>query len=131
MQSYLAGLPDDPTHPFLRRKGKGFSFAGSWSVRLKDEGFHVNHIHPEGWLSGPTYVEVPSVIRPDDPNRAGWVKFGETCLALGEDKEYVAKAVCPEVGLVAFFPSYVWHGTYPFHSDEYRMTTPCDIMPLA
>lgn len=131
VREYLADLPDDPTHPFLRRKKDGFTFSGSWSVRLKNGGYHVNHIHPEGWLSGPTYVEVPSVVRADDPSKAGWVKFGETCLDLGPSKEYVAKAVCPEPGLIAFFPSYVWHGTYPFESDEYRMTTPCDVMPIS
>ena len=126
---YLSSLPDDPTHPFLNRHSKGFTFSGSWSVRLKDEGFHVNHIHPKGWLSGPTYIEIPPEMSPDDPDKAGWVKFGETCLGLGDD-EHVAKAVCPEPGLVVFFPSYMWHGTNPFKSDEYRMTTPCDIMPL-
>ncbi len=131
VREYLADLPDDPTHPFLRRKKDGFTFSGSWSVRLKNGGYHVNHIHPEGWLSGPTYIEVPSVVRPDDPSKAGWVKFGETCLDLGPSKEYVAVAVCPEPGLIAFFPSYVWHGTYPFKSDEYRMTTPCDVMPIS
>ncbi len=131
VREYLASLPDDPTHPFLRRKKGGFAFSGSWSVRLQNHGYHVNHIHPEGWLSGPTYIEVPEVVRPDDPNRGGWVKFGETCLDLGPDKEYVAVAVCPEPGLVAFFPSYVWHGTYPFESDEHRMTTPCDVMPTS
>lgn len=130
VREYLASLPDDPTHPFLRRKKRGFVFSGSWSVRLNSTGYHVNHIHPEGFLSGPTYIEVPSVVRSDDPGRGGWVKFGETCLDLGPDKEYVAKAVCPEPGLVAFFPSYVWHGTYPFESDEFRMTAPCDVMPM-
>ncbi len=131
VREYLASLPDDPTHPFLRRKRGGFVFSGSWSVRLKNHGYHVNHIHPEGWMSGPTYIEVPKVVRSDDPSRGGWVKFGETCLDLGPSKEYVAKAVCPEPGLIAFFPSYVWHGTYPFESDEHRMTTPCDIMPTS
>lgn len=127
--NYLESLPEDPSHPLLSRKENGFTFSGSWSVRLKTEGYHVNHIHPEGWLSGPTYIEVPSSMSPDDPNQAGWVKFGETALGLGDD-EYIAKSVCPKPGLVVFFPSYMWHGTNPFQSDEYRMTTPCDIMPL-
>lgn len=128
--NYLNSLPSDPSHPLLSRKENGFTFSGSWSVRLKNEGYHVNHIHPEGWLSGPTYIEIPSSMSPDDPNQAGWVKFGETALGLGDD-EHIAKSVCPEPGLVVFFPSYMWHGTNPFQSDEYRMTTPCDIMPLS
>ena len=99
-------------------------------MRLKRDGFHVNHVHPQGWLSGPTYIEVPAEVRDDDPERAGWVKFGETGLDLGADRERVAKAVCPRPGLCAFFPSYTWHGTYPFASDAYRMTAPMDATPV-
>jgi tetratricopeptide (TPR) repeat protein len=127
---YLASLPKDPSHPFLGRFSGKYRFSGSWSIRLKSEGFHVNHVHPEGWLSGPTYIEVPKVIREDDETRAGWVKFGETGLSLGPDRERVGKAVRPEEGLCAFFPSYTWHGTYPFLSEEYRMTAPMDCLPL-
>jgi len=129
IDDFLAGLPKDPTHPFLGRLTEDTRFSGSWSVRLKSKGFHVNHVHPAGWLSGPTYIEVPSVIRDDDESRGGWVKFGETGLDLGPEREEVRIAVKPEVGLCAFFPSYVWHGTYPFISDEYRMTAPMDCLP--
>jgi hypothetical protein len=129
IREYLGGLPDDPDHPFLCRKTSNFRFSGSWSVRLRSEGFHVNHVHPDGWFSGPTYMEVPESVRPDDPEKAGWVKFGETGMNLGPEREIIVKAVCPQDGLCAFFPSYVWHGTNPFHSDEHRMTTPCDVVP--
>lgn len=130
IREYLASLPDDPTHPFLSRITKDFRFSGSWSVRLKAEGFHVNHVHPEGWFSGPTYIEVPKSIHRDDPTKAGWVKFGETGMNLGEDREKAMVSVCPEEGLCAFFPSYTWHGTNPFHDDAFRMTTPCDVLPV-
>ena len=130
INDYLAGLPKDPSHPFLGRFSGEYRFSGSWSIRLKSEGFHVNHVHPEGWLSGPTYIEVPRVIREDDDTRAGWVKFGETGLSLGPERERIGKAVRPEEGLCAFFPSYTWHGTYPFLSEEYRMTAPMDCLPL-
>lgn len=130
IREYLTSLPEDPTHPFLSRITKDFRFSGSWSVRLKTEGFHVNHVHPEGWLSGPTYIEVPESIRPDDPTKAGWVNFGATGMNLGEKREKTMLSVCPQEGLCAFFPSYIWHGTNPFHGDEYRMTTPCDILSV-
>jgi tetratricopeptide (TPR) repeat protein len=130
IDDYLASLPKDPSHPFLGRLSGEYRFSGSWSVRLNSEGFHVNHVHPAGWLSGPTYIEVPAVIRDDDETRAGWVKFGETGLNLGPDRERVGKAVRPAEGLVAFFPSYIWHGTYPLVSEEHRMTAPMDYLPV-
>jgi Tfp pilus assembly protein PilF len=130
IKSYLAGLPDDPTHPFLSRKTDLFRFSGSWSVRLNTEGFHVNHVHPEGWLSGPTYIEVPKSIHPDDPTKAGWVNFGATGMDLGEKREKTMLSVCPQEGLCALFPSYTWHGTNPFHDESYRMTAPCDVLPV-
>ncbi len=129
ISEYLAGMPDDPTHPFLSRKTNRTQFAGSWSVRLKSGGYHLNHVHPEGWISGPTYIEVPLCIRDDDSDRKGWVTFGESGLYLGPEREQIVTAVKPEVGMCAFFPSYIWHGTIPFHSDEYRMTAPMDAVP--
>lgn len=132
IHEYLQRLPQDAEHPLLGRNNKQFRFSGSWSVRLADQGFHTNHVHPQGWLSACTYLELPDCIRPDDPLRQGWLKLGETSLLLG-DQEEVAQAICPAPGLVVLFPSFVWHGTYPFHTSnghDFRMTAPCDIMPV-
>ena len=126
---YLRSLPQDATHPLLRRNQQQFQIVGSWSVRLQQAGFHTNHVHPQGWLSACTYLDVPHAIQSADPSRAGWLKLGETSLGLGE-REQVAKAVCPQPGLLVLFPSYTWHGTYPFSGDGHRMTAPCDIAPL-
>ncbi len=127
---YLASLPKDDKHPLCRHNTHRFKIAGSWSVNLANKGFHTNHIHSQGWLSGPTYLSVPPTIRTDDPQRQGWVKFGETCLELG-DREEVARAICPKAGQIVLFPSYMWHGTYPFSAEGTRMTLPCDISPLS
>ncbi len=128
VSNYLKSLPTDVSHPFLSRNNQKFKFSGSWSVKLKGGGFHINHVHPQGWLSCCTYIEVPPNVKPDDPNKSGWVKFGETSLGL-EDKEIIGKQICPQEGLCVLFPSYFWHGTNSFNSDTSRMTIPCDIMP--
>ena len=127
---YIDALPDDPLHPLCRRKKKDFRFTGSWSVRLRSKGFHINHSHPAGWISGPTYIEVPDVIHDDDPDHEGWVHFGESGLYLGPPRDKVHVWVKPVVGLNAIFPSYMWHGTIPFKSEQYRMTTPMDAHPV-
>ena len=38
VRRYIASLPQDARHPFLRRGERNFRFAGSWSSRLKDQG---------------------------------------------------------------------------------------------
>lgn len=127
-RKYIDSLPSDPTHPFLSRITPEFNFSGCWSVLLNNKGFHTNHVHPEGWLSGPTYISIPETINPVDPKKSGWVHFGETSLNLG-DREVKAVEHCPQEGDCVFFPSYMWHGTNPTITDEIRMTTPCDIQP--
>ncbi len=128
--SFLAGLPKgDNEHPFYRRLAQSFRFAGAWSVNLQGDGFHTNHVHPEGWLSGPCYVDVPDICHPDDTKQQGWVILGETSLKLG-DREQVMQALCPQIGMSLLFPSYMWHGTRPFDSPQRRMTAPIDVLPI-
>ena len=47
----------------LRRRNDGrWRFNGSWSVRLRDRGFHMSHVHPRGWISSAFYVELPDLM---------------------------------------------------------------------
>ncbi|VAW05991.1 hypothetical protein MNBD_ALPHA01-1238 [hydrothermal vent metagenome] len=127
---YIKALPDDENHPHLRRKTDKLKFTGAWSVRLKSEGFHVDHYHPKGWISGPYYVKLPAVVNDStsDGERPGWVNFGAS--RYGPEKDRIAERIIkPQTGLQVFFPSYMWHGTNAFQSDEIRMTAPCDIVP--
>ncbi|WP_448210939.1 tetratricopeptide repeat protein [Colwellia sp. MEBiC06753] len=128
---HINSLPNDKTHPLLSRKSPEFGFAGSWSVRLKPHGFHVNHVHPAGWLSSSFYVSVPKLVEQGGQANGGAIKFGETSMQLGE-REQIAKIIQPTAGMLALFPSYCWHGTIPFSGDEdaYRLTSPFDVVPL-
>jgi len=128
---YISSLSDDSSHPLLSRKTNEINFAGSWSVKLRPNGFHVNHVHPEGWLSSSFYVKVPEFNRySQSSEHAGAIKFGESAMNLKE-REKIARIVTPKAGLVAIFPSYVWHGTIPFNGPDnvFRLTAPCDITP--
>lgn len=128
LQQYLAALPQDTEHPLLRRLSPGFRFSGCWSVKLQSDGFHTNHVHPQGWLSVCTYLQVPNSITANDPQQRGWLKLGETSLQL-DDREQIAQAICPQEGLCVIFPSYIWHGTVPFKDPGTRITLPCDVVP--
>jgi tetratricopeptide (TPR) repeat protein len=126
---YIAGMPDDPAHPFFGRKQESFAFSGSWSCRLQSSGFHTNHLHPQGWISSAYYVSVPDTVT-DRETRQGWIKFGESNLNLGE-KDRPEKLVQPATGLLVLFPSYFWHGTVPFQSGQARLTVAFDAVPGA
>lgn len=128
IRRYISDLPDDPEHPYLSRKSSKFTFSGSWSIRLKDQGFHVNHVHPEGWISSSYYVSLPDEVK-SGVGQQGWIKFGESPLKMGTS-EVIRKIVRPEVGLLVLFPSYMFHGTMPFTSKQPRTTLPFDVVPL-
>jgi Flp pilus assembly protein TadD len=103
--------------------GQDYAFGGAWSVRLNSGGFHINHIHPEGWLSSAFYVRVPDNMQ----GQEGWLKFGEpgppTSPQLASDH-----LVKPEPGLLVLFPSNMWHGTVPFTADGKRLSCAFDIV---
>jgi uncharacterized protein (TIGR02466 family) len=122
---YIADLKEDETHPFLARRMRDFGYAGSWSSRLKDCGFHVNHIHPDGWISSCYYVAVPAAVE-DGKQRQGWIKFGEPLFDVAlKDR----RAIQPRAGRLVLFPSYMWHGTRPFQSEKHRTTIAFDVIP--
>ena len=117
-------LPAD--HP-LSRANEGVSkFTGAWSVRLKRNGFHVNHVHPDGMLSSAYYVETPSETE-DPALKSGWIKFGEPGLKVpGHTPE---RLVQPKPGRLVLFPSYMWHGTNAIHGSETRTCIAFDVRP--
>jgi cytochrome c-type biogenesis protein CcmH/NrfG len=119
--------PHDLSHPFLGQKRGAFRFAGSWSIRLQNRGFHVSHVHPAGWISSAFYVSLPDNT-PDSPEHAGWLKLGEPPPEL-ETGLSAYKMVEPKPGRLVLFPSIMWHGTVPFPSGE-RLTCAFDVVPL-
>ncbi len=126
---YVAGLPQDERHPFLRWRAPDVRFTGSWSSRLKDRGFHANHLHPAGWISSAFYVALPETLQ-DATAREGWIKFGEPSYDIGFS-DPIRRAVQPLVGRLVLFPSYMWHGTIPFHAAQNRTAIAFDAIPIA
>jgi len=128
VEDYLLRLPAiEPGHPLLgRRRDRPVRFSGSWSVRLRDAGFHVSHVHPQGWISSALYIALPEGNGDADAH-AGWLSLGEPPrelmpAALG------ARYVEPTPGRLVLFPSWMWHGTLPFPSGE-RLTVAFDVAP--
>jgi hypothetical protein len=117
------GQGEDPVR--ARNTGR-WAFQGAWSVRLRPHGFHADHVHSQGWLSSACYLTLPDAVT--GPGREGWLKFGQPGVATDPPlaPEHYVK---PEPGLLALFPSYMWHGTVPFGGDQPRLTIAFDLVP--
>ena len=131
---HIAKLPPAIAgHPHLIARRKPSRIAGSWSVRLGGAGFHVDHVHSEGWLSSAFYVALPQRGSGASCDMAAAQNL-ESCpgwLSLGESRD-LAPAVSPvqliepKPGRLILFPSGMWHGTRPFPAGE-RLTVAFDI----
>jgi predicted Zn-dependent protease len=112
----------------LRRRNRGASrFNGSWSVRLHRSGYHTSHVHPRGWISSACYIQLPDSMmtrRTDE----GILSFGAPAMITAPTLQ-PELSVRPEVGQLVLFPSYFWHGTLPFDSEQPRMTVAFDVVP--
>ena len=118
------GQGDDP----LRSRNTGrYDIAGIWSVMLRPNGFHIDHVHPQGWLSSACYIDLPDAVDKEGSHE-GWIKFGEPGVPTEPrlDPEYF---VIPEPGRLVLFPSFMWHGTVPFSGDQTRLTIAFDVVP--
>jgi len=115
------------TDPLRRRNTGRWRLSGSWSVRLRDRGYHRTHTHPKGWISSSCYIELPDHIANIHTDE-GILQFGKpgvlTQPAL--DADY---SIRPAVGMLVLFPSYFWHGTVPFQGSQPRLTVAFDVVP--
>lgn len=126
IRDYLAhiGNGSDP----LRRRNHGtYRYNGGWSVRLRSAGYHTSHVHPRGWISSAFYVDLPDgMANASTPD--GCLAFGQPSI-LTTPPLHAQHVVRPEAGRLVLFPSYVWHGTVPFHSEQTRLTVAFDVAP--
>ncbi len=125
VETYAKALPPpEPGHPLLSGPRIPLRFSGSWSVRLTAGGLHVNHVHPDGWLSSAFYVALPPAQSGDSTD--GWLALGEPPKELNLNLAPF-RIIEPKTGRLALFPSYTWHGTRPFPAGE-RLTAAFDVV---
>jgi Flp pilus assembly protein TadD len=126
VQEYMTEVGAQAAHPFRKRNIGAARIAEGWSIQLRRDGFHVNHVHPKGWISSAYYVSVPDEVK-DDQLRSGWLKFGEP--------RYPVPTVAPDfmvqpqAGTLVLFPSYIWHGTTAIQGENPRTTMAFDALP--
>jgi hypothetical protein len=81
---------------------------GMWSIRLQKGGYHVQHNHPKGRVSGCFYVDIP------DPRTGRLILDGRE-LPVSD-------------GMLVMFPSAMPHGTTVYAGTEPRLTMAFDVV---
>jgi Tfp pilus assembly protein PilF len=123
LADYVRSVEAESNHP-LSSQGRGaVGLKGCWSVDLHGRGYHVNHVHPEGWISSAYYVKTPESAT-DSEHKHGWIKFGESPLPLPSVTPQ--HFIQPRPGRLVLFPSYMWHGTQPVLDEDQRLTVAFD-----
>jgi tetratricopeptide (TPR) repeat protein len=112
-----------------RRNRSGWRFNGGWSVRLHSDGYHTSHVHPRGWISSACYIQLPDTMRAGGSGE-GILTFGAPGMITRPELR-AEFSVIPQVGQLVLFPSYFWHGTSPFRSEQPRLTVAFDAIPDA
>jgi hypothetical protein len=126
LRQYLLNLPKGDNPLQFRNTGRA-DLLSSWSVKLHQQGYHVNHVHQEGWISSACHIRLAKNSGNAD-EKAGWLKLGEPgpiCSPRLKADHYVK----PERGMMVIFPSYIWHGTVAFPGDTNRLTVAADFQP--
>lgn len=137
IQAFFAAI-DKPVREHIEALGRGpdplrcrnngtYAIAGAWSVRLRSGGFHLDHMHHQGWLSSAFYVETPDGAL-DSEDKEGWLRLGHPPYPT-KPPQPAERFVRPKPGRLVLFPSYMWHGTVPFSTDERRTTIAFDLVP--
>jgi len=103
-----------------------------WGVVLRSNGYQTPHFHPASIASGVYYVRVPETIRRSGGGDAGFIRFGQPNAIHSGGRAQAMEltaSIKPEEGLMILFPSYFWHNTVPFVSDEDRICIAFDVLP--
>lgn len=125
---YLESLPRDPSHPYLACRPSEFKYS-MWSVVMDSAGHQLPHMHPDGWVSGVYYVELPPGMHAQSDGQDGWIEFGRPLPELTGTLEPEVRVIRPQEGTLVLFPSYFYHQTIPFESNEQRICIAFDAVP--
>jgi uncharacterized protein (TIGR02466 family) len=125
---YLRSLIHDPGHPYLAHSPVRWRLT-VWGVILDRQGHQEPHMHADGWVSGVYYAKVPAEVNAADGTRAGWIEFGRPPAQFQGAGTPELRAIRPEEGLLLLFPSYCYHRTIPYDSDDERISIAFDALP--
>ena len=129
-QAYLERLRGT-SHPWIDA-APGALQLSAWCTVLRSRGYQHGHIHPSAWLSGVYYLRLPAARAEassggsDDRDRSGWLELGRSPSHYPDGDQGEIRTVAPAPGTLVLFPSFVYHRTIPFDSDDERITIAFD-----
>lgn len=126
VDDYVLNFEGPDHHPIIAQRPQNYKLS-VWAVVLEGEGYQVPHIHPSAWLSGVYYASVPAVSSAG--GNEGWIEFGQPGPEYHFESQPKLRLVKPEPGLMVMFPSYVFHRTVPFESQDTRISVAFDVVP--
>ena len=131
LQTYRDTRPAWPGHPFFAQPVPVRPQLRSWAVLMERHGHETPHIHPDGLISGVYYVRLPEVVAQHDAAGAGWIEFGAPDPLFATRRPAPTRKVQPVAGTMLLFPSYFWHRTIPFDTQEERLSIAFDLTSLS
>ena len=126
IMDHVAALPVDD-HPWLAARPERLALR-SWCVMTGADGYEEWHNHPAGWMSGGYYPAVPDQPHGADP-RSGSLAFGMPALLAGAPAAaaFGERLLPPSAGMLALFPSHLYHRTYPHRQSGRRICMAFDL----
>jgi len=129
LKSYVRELPSLPGHPFTGRRPVDVD-TSMWAVVMNSGGHQLPHIHGDAYVSGVYYPRVPTVVDSAGVDHDGWIEFGRPSEEFCCRAEPMLRLIKPEEGLLVLFPSYVYHRTVPFRSNQQRISIAFDFVEI-
>ncbi|MFT6389510.1 MAG: hypothetical protein ACJAUP_002903 [Cellvibrionaceae bacterium] len=121
--AYHRNIDQQSSHPWLQHipEFSELTISG-WVTKLGNQGHQEGHIHDTAWISGVYYVNLPT----NRGNQAGSIEFGRAPFFYPEGDQGSIKVIEPLGGSLVLFPSYFYHRTIPFESEQDRITIAFD-----
>jgi Flp pilus assembly protein TadD len=124
IEKYRARFSEN-TEGLFKQWPSNYELSG-WLIAMKSGGKLSSHMHPDGWVSGSIYVNVPSLSGSEDGKLvlSNFDREGGSTTHYADDRII---DVC--TGSMCIFPSSMYHYTIPFESTEKRLVFAFDVIP--